>query len=79
MFRRLRPILMKMDVTALRPVPTSPSVETLQELIRALTTERQDLRARAAAHDDLERNRIELVRAQQELARALIRRYLPAA
>ena len=55
-----------------------PTVESLSEEIRGLVYERQTLRAVGAGHEDLERNRRELVRAQQELVHALIRRYLPA-
>jgi hypothetical protein len=55
-----------------------PTVESLSEEIRGLVYERQTLRAVGASHEELERNRVELVRAQQELVHALIRRYLPA-
>jgi hypothetical protein len=56
-----------------------PTVESLSEEIRGLVYERQTLRTVGAGADELERNRVELVRAQQELVRALIRRHLPAA
>jgi hypothetical protein len=56
-----------------------PTVESLSEEIRGLVYERQTLRTVGAGADALERNRVELVRAQQELVRALIRRHLPAA
>ena len=39
---------------------------------------RQTLRSVGASHEELERNRLELVRVQQELVLALIQRYLPA-
>jgi hypothetical protein len=56
-----------------------PTVESLSEEIRGLVYERQTLRTVGAGADELERNRVELVRAQQELVQALIRRHLPAA
>ena len=55
-----------------------PNVESLSEEIRGLVYERQTLRSVGAPADELERNRVELVRAQQELVLALIQRYLPA-
>ena len=55
-----------------------PTVESLSEEIRGLVFERQTLRAVGAPRADLEQNRVELVRTQQELVHALIRRYLPA-
>jgi hypothetical protein len=55
-----------------------PTVESLSEEIRGLVFERQTLRAVGALREHLEQNRLELVRAQQELVLALIRRYLPA-
>ena len=55
-----------------------PTVESLSEELRGLVYERQTLRAVGASHEELERNRVDLVRAQQELVHALIRRYLPA-
>jgi len=55
-----------------------PTVESLSEDIRGLVYERQTLRAVGAAADVLERNRLELVRVQQDLVHALIRRYRPA-
>jgi hypothetical protein len=54
------------------------TVESLTEEIRGLVYERQTLRAVGAGHEDLERNRVELVQRQQELVDALIRRHLPA-
>jgi hypothetical protein len=56
-----------------------PTVESLSEEIRGLVYERQTLRTVGAGAEELERNRVELVRAQQELVQALIRRHLPAA
>ena len=55
-----------------------PTVEALVEEVRGLVYERQTLRSVGAGPDELERNRLELVCAQQELVQALIRRYLPA-
>jgi hypothetical protein len=55
-----------------------PTVEALAEEVRGLVYERQTLRSVGARPEELERNRIELVRAQQELVEALIRRHLPA-
>ena len=52
-----------------------PTVESLSEEIRGLVYERQTLRAVGADADVLERNRLELVRIQQDLINALIRRY----
>jgi hypothetical protein len=63
-----------MDAT----VTPVPSVESLSEEIRGLVYERQTLRGVGASHEELERNRVELVRVQQELVLALIQRYLPA-
>jgi hypothetical protein len=55
-----------------------PNVESLSEEIRGLVYERQTMRSVGACRDELERNRVELVRVQQELVVALIQRYLPA-
>jgi hypothetical protein len=55
-----------------------PTVETLSEEIRGVVYERQTLRAVGASRDELERNRLELVRLQQALVGALIRRHIPA-
>jgi hypothetical protein len=55
-----------------------PTVESLSDEIRGLVYERQTMRAVGAGREQLEHNRAELVRAQQELVNALIRRYLPA-
>ena len=52
------------------------SLERLQEAIHLLAVERQALRARDADRDELEPNRLELVRCKQELSRALIARCL---
>ena len=55
-----------------------PTVESLSNDIRGVVYERQTLRAVGAGREELERNRAELVRLQQELVHALIRRHLPA-
>jgi hypothetical protein len=55
-----------------------PTVESLSDEIRGVVYERQTLRAVGASRDELERNRAELVRLQQALVRALIRRHVPA-
>jgi hypothetical protein len=54
-----------------------PTVESLTDEIRGVVYERQTLRAVGAGREELERNRAELVRLQQELVNALIRRHLP--
>ena len=59
-------------------VAEHPTVETLSDEIRGVVYERQTLRAIGAGREELERNRGELVRLQQELVNALIRRHLPA-
>jgi hypothetical protein len=55
-----------------------PTVETLSDEVRGLVYERQTMRSVGAGAEELERNRVELVRTQQELVEALIRRHLPA-
>jgi hypothetical protein len=52
------------------------SVEELQTRIHALALERQRLRLDGAGPAALERNRLELARAQWELSYALIERHL---
>ena len=59
-------------------VVTLPTVESLSEEIRGVVYERQTMRAVGAGREELERNRAELVRLQQELVKALIRRHIPA-
>lgn len=56
----------------------APTVEALLERVERLSRERQELRAAGGDAGSLERNRLEIVDAQWELSRALIRRYLPA-
>lgn len=55
------------------------SVEALTLRVAELVSERQRLRERGASETALEKNRIQLVRAQWELGHALIDRHLPAA
>jgi hypothetical protein len=55
------------------------SVEALQQRLERLSRERQELRTRAAPQSELEANRLEIVEAQWDLSRALVRRYTPAA
>jgi hypothetical protein len=55
------------------------SVEALTVRIAVLVAERQELRVSGAAEAAIERNRLEIARAQWELAHALIERHLPAA
>ena len=52
------------------------SVEGLQEQLRFLVAERQAVRQREAGRDELESNRLELVRRQRRLSHALIGRHL---
>jgi hypothetical protein len=56
---------------------SAASVEALTLRIALLVTERQQLRDRGASETMLERNRLELARAQWELGHALIDRHLP--
>jgi hypothetical protein len=70
-------------MTPLRPLRfrrsrTAKTVESLTDLLGALTAERQALRASEAGSVKLERNRIAIARAQWELSHALIERYSPA-
>ena len=53
------------------------SVEALTLRISVLVAERQQLRDRGASESSLERNRLQLARAQWELGHALIDRHLP--
>ena len=70
----LRQLVMTRPVRAERRDP-----ETLVQLHAVLVGERQQLRLRGAALDDLEQNRLAIVDCQWELSRALIERYLPPA
>jgi hypothetical protein len=51
------------------------TVDSLGLRIRTLVVERQALRERGAGRRALERNRIELVRCQRDLSRALIQQH----
>ena len=71
-------------MSPLRPIRfrrsrTAKTVESLTDLLGALTAERQALRASEAGSMKLERNRIAIARAQWELSHALIERYSPVA
>jgi hypothetical protein len=55
------------------------SVEALTLRVAELVAERQQLREGGASDTALERNRIQIARAQWELGRALIDRHLPPA
>ena len=69
-------------MTSLRPIasrrlPSLETVESLTQHISTLTTERQTLRTNSASETALERNRVQISRAQWDLSYALIERYLP--
>ena len=69
-------------MTSLRPIasrrlPARETVESLTQHISTLTTDRQALRTNGATEVALERNRVQIARAQWELSYALIERYLP--
>lgn len=57
----------------------SATVEELALRLETLVAERQQLRNRSASARSLERNRLQIARAQWELSHLLIDRYLPAA
>ncbi|HKB20649.1 MAG TPA: hypothetical protein VKC65_06500 [Gaiellaceae bacterium] len=70
-------------MTPLRPIRfrrsrTAKTVESLTDVLSALTVERQELRASDAGSVKLERNRLAIARAQWELSYALIERHAPA-
>ena len=65
-----------MSTLELRPA-TAATVEDVISRIAELVLQRQSLRASGVDSLLLERNRLELVRAHQDLSRALIDRYCP--
>jgi hypothetical protein len=73
------PALRRLCPTRFRRGRSRSSVETLTVQIAALVAERQELRVSGAAEAAIERNRLQIARAQWELAHALIDRHLPAA
>lgn len=56
-----------------------PSVECLQEVLSILVVERQALRDRNAGREELESNRLEVVRRQRQLSQAFIDRHFRSA
>ncbi len=64
-------------VASARERDAAAMVEQLTESLRHLVAERQALRDRGASAAELERNRLEIVRRQWELSRALIESHLP--
>jgi hypothetical protein len=54
-------------------------VDKLNGELRELVLERQSLRERGAAADELERNRLAIVRVQWQLSHALIQAHPPQA
>ena len=62
-----------MDITQ---SPHELDVERLRERIGELVRKRQELRTAGASHGSLERNRLQLVRRQSELGRALIAQHV---
>jgi hypothetical protein len=53
-------------------------VDTLNTRIRQAGRQREELRLAGASREELERNRLEIVRLQWELSRALIAAHVPA-
>jgi hypothetical protein len=58
---------------------SAPSVEALTLRVAELVAERQQLREGGASDSALERNRVQIARAQWELGHALIDRHLSPA
>jgi hypothetical protein len=73
------PSLRHLRAVRFRRTRSRSSVELLTVRIAALVAERQELRASGAATAAIERNRLQIARAQWELSHALIERHLPAA
>jgi hypothetical protein len=65
-------------MAAREPTSTAGQVEVLQDRLRRLLREREDLRTTEADRGALERNRREIVEAQWDLSRALIARHHPS-
>lgn len=68
---------MKTTVAFVSSAPTA-SVGRLESAISTLVSERLALRELGAGRDELEENRLRLVRLQWRLAKALIKLHLPA-
>jgi hypothetical protein len=71
-----------MSLRSLRPARfrrgrAAASVEALTLRVGLLVAERQELRERGVSAKALERNRVQLAKAQWELSHALIDRHLP--
>ena len=73
------PALRPLRSASFRRSRTRPSVESLVLRIAELVVERQELRRGGATAAEIERNRVQLVRAQWELTHALIDRHVPEA
>jgi hypothetical protein len=73
------PALKPLRTSRLRRSRNGPSVEDLVARIAALVVERQELRATGSPDPAIESNRVQLVRAQWELAYALIDEHLAEA
>jgi hypothetical protein len=77
-----RPVASGTTLTHLRPARfrrsrSRSTADLLTQRIALLVAERQQLRVRGAAPAALERNRLQIARAQWELAHALIDQHLP--
>jgi hypothetical protein len=70
------PALRPLRASRFRRSRNSPSVDVLAARIAELITERQALRAAGSPAAAIERNRVQLARAQWELAHALIDEHL---
>jgi hypothetical protein len=72
------PVLKPLRRWRFLPSRQTPNVESLVLRISELVAERQDLRSAGAPQAAIERNRLQIARAQWELAHALIERYMQA-